>query len=237
MLVTKRTATTPAFQGFSAEALQFLRDLAKHNDRAWFAPRKQFYETELLEPLRRLVVDASAALRKARIPLGSDPRAGTFRIYRDIRFSRDKSPYKTNLGAFLAHNGNHDSPGGLYVHIEPKNSFIAIGFHELDRPLLQAWRESMAEDPKGFQAVVRVLERNGFHLREPENALKRLPRGFEQHAQSPIAEHFRSPSFTVNEKLSDEDVCSARVVERVVDAAKRAKPLLTYGWAALEAPQ
>lgn len=227
------TDAAAAFSGFSPEALNFLRDLAKHNDRAWFAPRKAFYEEHLLEPLRTLVMRASEAMRKARIPLGSDPRSGTFRIYRDVRFSPDKRPYKTNLGAFLAHNGSHDSPGGLYVHIQPANSFIGIGFYHLDKPYLQRWRESMAENPTKFETALRTLGRNGFTLSESEEQLKRMPRGFEAHANSTLAPYFRRSSFIVSENVKDADVCSPQIIDRIVDGAKRAKPLLEYGWSTL----
>jgi uncharacterized protein (TIGR02453 family) len=233
IMPTKPTVPSSTFPGFSEQALQFLRDLATHNDRAWFAPRKNIYETELLEPLRSLIAAASAAMRKAKIPLESHPKSGAFRIYRDIRFSPDKSPYKTNLGAFLRHNGNVDDPGGLYVHVQPKNSFIAIGFYQLDKPLLQRWRESMSREPKRFQSVLRSLRANGFELNESEEGLKRMPRGFEDQAESPVANYFRLPSFMVSETLTDKDVCSPRIVERMVDGAKRARPLLTYGWTVL----
>src|SRR5215469_4576395 len=93
------------FSGFSAEAMRFLRDLKTHNDRAWFQPRKAIYERELLEPLQLLTADLSAALRKAKIPIDADPRRAVFRIYRDVRFSPDKSPYKTNLGTYLPYKG------------------------------------------------------------------------------------------------------------------------------------
>ncbi len=231
----KRTATSTAFEGFSTDALRFLRDLAKHNDRTWFAPRKQIYETQLLEPLRALVADAGAGMRKAKIPLEGDPRKSTFRIYRDVRFSPDKSPYKTNLGAFLAYNGDNNAPGGLYVHIQPKNSFLAVGFYELDKPLLQRWREAMATQPKDFERMLQTLERNGFRLSESEAALKRMPRGFEEHAASPLAKYFRQQSFMVSETLSDDDVSNRTLIDRLVSAAKRARPLLTYGWTVLSA--
>jgi uncharacterized protein (TIGR02453 family) len=221
---------TQTFAGFSPQALRFLRDLARHNDRAWFAPRKHVYETELVEPLRALVADTSAALRKARLPIGADPMRAPFRIHRDIRFSPDKSPYKTNLGAYLSHDGTRDAPGGLYIHIQPKRSFAAVAFYQIDKPLLLRWRESMARSPKSFEAVLRALERNGLRLSESEDALKRMPRGFEAYAGSPIANYFRLPSFVVSEMLCDDDIADAGLVDRIVALAKRSKPLLDYGW-------
>jgi uncharacterized protein (TIGR02453 family) len=228
---TNASVRTPGgFGGFSRKALDFLRDLAKHNERTWFVPRKEIYEVELLEPLRLLVADATTALRKAKIPIGGDPRRSAFRIYRDIRFSRDKSPYKTNLGAYLSRGGDHAGAGGLYIHIQPKNSFMAIGFYQLDKPLLQRWREAMASEPKAFEGVLRRLERNDLSVTEGEDQLKRMPRGFEAHAQSPLAKYFLRHSFMASENLTDADVSSAGLIERMVSLAKRAKPLLDYGW-------
>lgn len=212
--------------------MRFLRDLAKHNERDWFNPRKQIYERELLEPWRAMVADLSAAMRKAGIALGADPKGRTFRIYRDIRFSPDKRPYKTNLGAFLSH-GAHESPGGLYIHIQPKESFFAAGFYELDPPLLQRWRSTMASGPARFQRMLRALARNGAHLRtadESEKALKSMPRGFEACADSLIADYFRLRSFMASEELTDADVGSPRLIKRAVAFAKKVKPLLDYGW-------
>jgi uncharacterized protein (TIGR02453 family) len=203
--------------------------LAKNNDRKWFAPRKQTYESELLEPLQALVADATDALRKAKIPIGADPMRSTFRIYRDIRFSPDKRPYKTNLGAYLPSGGSHDEPGGLYIHVEPNKSFMAIAFYQLDKPVLLRWRTAMAKNPKRFQAVLRALERNGLKISEEGESLKRMPRGFEAYADSPIAKYFRLGSFTVSERLTDKEITSAAIVNRTVALARKAKPLLEYG--------
>ena len=216
------------FSGFSPDAIKFLRDLSKNNDRSWFLPRKEFYERELLGPLHALTVDATDAMRKAKIPIAADPRRPAFRIYRDIRFSRDKRPYKTNLGAYLGPAGSHE-PGGLYVHIQPKESFIAIAYYELEKPHLTRWRNAMAKDPKRFQAMLRALERNGLKLSHGHETLKRMPRGFEAHADSPIAKYFRLDSFIVSEQLSEKDVSSRRLIDRMVALAKKAKPLLSYG--------
>jgi uncharacterized protein (TIGR02453 family) len=221
------------FSGFSAQALKFLRDLKKNNDRTWFAPRKDLYERECLEPLRALTVALAAALRKAKVPIEADPSRVGFRIYRDVRFSRDKSPYKTNLGTYLPYRGRRGAPGGLYVHVAPKASFVAAGFYELEREQLQRWREAMAIDPKRFQTVVRALERNGIALSQHEGALKRMPRGFEALAETPIAPHFKVSSFMVSRELSDDDVSSERLVPECVALVKQAKPLLEYGWDAL----
>ncbi len=221
------------FSGFSPEALKFLRGLKKNNDRAWFAPRKEIYERECLAPLRALTVDLARALREARIPIDADPSRVGFRIYRDVRFSRDKSPYKTNLGTYLPYRGIRGAPGGLYIHVAPKESFAIAGFYQLDKEPLQRWREAMASDPKGFQNVLRTLQRNRLALSEQHESLKRMPRGFEAFAESPIAKYFKIGTFMVSEKLSDADLRDAGLIERSVKLVKRAKPLLEYGWSVL----
>lgn len=217
------------FTGFSAEAMRFLRDLRKNNDRAWFQPRKAIYERELLEPLQLLTADLSTALRKAKIPIDADPRRAVFRIYRDVRFSPDKSPYKTNLGTYLPYKGIRGAPGGLYVHVTPKESFIATAFYQLDKDALLRWRTAMAAEPKRFEAALRALERNGVSIGQFE-ALKRMPRGFEDQRESMIAPYFRLGSFVVSEQLTDEDVMDKRLIDRAVALAKKSKPLLEYGW-------
>ena len=93
-MVAERT-----FQGFSRDALQFLVDLAMNNERAWFQARKADYERLLKEPLEALCTDLADEFERRKVPLRADPKKSPFRIYRDTRFSKDKSPYKTNLAA------------------------------------------------------------------------------------------------------------------------------------------
>lgn len=218
------------FTGFSQQALRFLRDLKRNNERAWFQARKAVYESELLAPLQALTADLVRAMRKARIPIGVDPRRPTFRIYRDVRFSRDKSPYKTNLGTYLPYEGKRDAAGGLYVHIEPKASFVAAGFYQLENEPLRRWRAAMAAEPARFRGIVQALERNGARLVAHEGALKRMPRGFEALEGTPISEFFKYRSFIVSERLSDGDIANDGLVAQSVAFVKKARPLLNFGW-------
>jgi uncharacterized protein (TIGR02453 family) len=218
------------FCGFSPQALRFLRALKKNNDRAWFQEHKEIYDRELLAPLQALTAGLASALRKAKIPIDADPRRAVFRIYRDVRFSRDKSPYKTNLGTYLPYQGVRNAPGGLYVHVAPKESFVATGFYQMEKDQLLRWRTAMAAEPKRFAGVLRALERNGVAIGEHGDALKRMPRGFEDHGASSIARHFRAASFMVSEELSDNDVMDEGLIGRCVGLVKKSKALLEYGW-------
>ena len=106
---------------------------------------------------------------------------------------------------------------------------MALAFYQLDPAMLLRWRTAMAKDPKRFQSMLRALERNRLKISEESESLKRMPRGFEAHAESPIAKYFRLGSFTVSERLTDKDVSSPRLIGRMVAFAKKAKPLMEYG--------
>jgi uncharacterized protein (TIGR02453 family) len=221
------------FTGFPREGLRFLERLATHNERSWFAPRKEEYERVLLAPMRAFVADASAALKKAGIPIGGNERRSIFRIYRDVRFSADKSPYRTHLAAYLSYDGERTTPGGLYLHVAPGDSRFSIAFYKLERPMLQRWRSDMARSPARFRGVLRKLRSANVNLGEPddwEDSLARMPRGFERCAQSDLARYFRLRSFCARRRVALRDVTSAALVRRAVEFARDAKPLLDYGW-------
>src|SRR3954453_12189156 len=100
------------FRGFSQDAIQFLADLAENNDRAWFQPRKADYERLLKQPLEELCVALDAEFRARGLPLRADPGRSPFRIYRDTRFSKDKSPYKTHVAASFRWAGDGEDASG-----------------------------------------------------------------------------------------------------------------------------
>jgi hypothetical protein len=100
------TTGTAEFTGFRPAAFAFLTELRDNNDPAWFKPRKAVYEAEVLQPFRELVLAVAATLGQGGLPLVGDPKQAIFRIYRDIRFSRDKRPYKTHAGAVLTRSGS-----------------------------------------------------------------------------------------------------------------------------------
>jgi uncharacterized protein (TIGR02453 family) len=221
------------FAGFRPEALQLLAQLARHNDRAWFAPRKERFSSELLDPMAALVEDASDALARAKIPIGGDRQRSMFRIYRDVRFSADKSPYKTHLSAYLSYDGGRETPGGIYVHVAPGSSFLSVAFYRIEKTMLRRWRERMAARPAEFARVIRALAKRGLEIEVPEAAadsLVRPARGFEAHAGGELAPYFRLRSFCADRALADADVTSPELVGRIVQLARDAKPLLAYGW-------
>ena len=133
---------TAGFGGFRPAAFRFLRDLARNNEKAWFETNRDVYEREVRDAMRRLVEALDARLGSIAPEIVGDPRRSMFRIHRDVRFSRNKSPYKTNAGAWLYHRDAGRKVGtagegggaGFYFHIDPTTCFMAGGIWMPARP-------------------------------------------------------------------------------------------------------
>jgi uncharacterized protein (TIGR02453 family) len=222
----------PSFSGFSEEAIQFLRALAVHNERDWFNPRKATFQRELQEPLAQLVLTTTDLLRKARIPLRADPKRSVFRLYRDTRFSPDKSPYKTHISAVFDRTAQRKTDGILYVHIVPDESFAVIGFHQPAAPDLTKIRESIVDRQKVFLKLLTQLESSGLELTSDE-MLKRVPRGFEEFADLPTAEYLKYKSFHLRRPLPSQIVQSKMLPKELVEFAQIGLPFLKFGWEAM----
>jgi uncharacterized protein (TIGR02453 family) len=222
----------PPFPGFRAEGLQFLRDLSATNEREWFKPRKAVYDDELLWPARCLVAQIAAEAPAAGLPLAGDPSKSVFRIYRDTRFSKNKAPYKTHVGMYLTPSGAKDDEGGVYVHVEPGASFLAAGFWNPERPWLARFRERLAADAGGWLAVVHDVEAAGLTLGVgPQDALKRMPRGYESLAESDVALYLKWKGVVASRPLPDDALASTDLPSDVLAFAADARPLLDWGWA------
>lgn len=224
--------TFPPFPGFREEAFAFLRDLKVNNDRDWFKPRKGVYDDELLWPARCLVSQVSVEAPAVGVPLTGAPAKSVFRIYRDTRFSKNKAPYKTHLGLTLTPTGAKDDPGGVYVHVEPDGCFLAAGFWAPDGPFLRRWRERLVADPGGWLSVVEQLEDTGLTLGVgPQNTLKRMPRGYEAFADSPVAPYLKWKGTVARREVPDAAVATPAFTDDVLAFGRDALPLLEWGWA------
>jgi uncharacterized protein (TIGR02453 family) len=217
------------FAGFRPPAFAFFSELRDNNDPAWFKPRKAVYEAEVLGPFRELIVAVGAALRESGLPLVGDSRHGIFRIYRDVRFSPDKRLYKTHAGAVLTRSGRKRDPGLLYLHVAPGESMVAAGFWHPEPDLLRRLRQAVLDDPETFVAVANGLAAAGSPLSSDER-LSRPPRGFEAAKGTRVADYVGWKSFTAHAPLSDLEMQSTALVDRVVGFARTALPLLEWGW-------
>lgn len=206
------------FEGFRPEALTFLRRLKRNNRRAWFERHRPVHETEVRGPMRALVEDMDVRLARLAPELTGDPRHSVFRIHRDIRFSADKSPYKTNAACQFYHQdagrgAGQDATGagaGLYFQLAPGECFVAGGMWMPARPALDRIREAIADSPEPFQRVLRAAAfRRRFGRLDAEAVLKRMPRGYaEDHT---AAEFLRYRSFTATRTMTEQEVQSPRL--------------------------
>jgi uncharacterized protein (TIGR02453 family) len=224
-----------SFTGFGPKALQFFHDLAMNQNREYFQEHQSVYENEVQRPMAALVTALAEELARRDIPLTGDPKRSMFRIHRDVRFSSDKSPYKTHAGAVLTRDGTKQSPGMLYIHVSPEGSFTASGFYCPEPSPLSALRKSIAAFPDRFQEVEKALKKVRLTLIRGD-ALKRLPRGFEDVPEGPIAEILKLRSLYVKRDLSEAAISRSRLVKDIADFAQGALPLLSFGWAAISHP-
>lgn len=227
--VAKKIDTAPNFRGFAPDAMKFFRQLRNNNHRDWFLKKKLHYETTLLTPMQALVFELSDRLADVGLPLAANRKFPVMRIYRDVRFSANKTPYKTAISAYLRRGGQGVHSGGVFLQFSDKERFVAMGFWLPERELLNAWRARIAAKPAEFQKVLAALHKHG-HSLDGEGALRRLPRGFDAHAKSPIAEYLKLNSFFVMQEISETQLRSAKLVEIALKFAVATRPLLEYGW-------
>ena len=228
---------------FTPAALTFLKQLKRNNRREWFTEHKDRFEEVLLQPLRALVEEMDVRLATLAPEIGGSPKRSIFRIYRDIRFSKDKSPYKTNMGcwftALAAGHGvgseTHGAGAGFYFHIEPAASFVAGGIWMPPRDSLSRIREAIAQRPKEFEKTLGAPAfRRRFGTLSPEHVLTRVPKPWD--ATHPAAHWLRHASFTVSAPLTDSEVTSAKLPARVEKDMVLMRPFVRWLNAALGYP-
>jgi len=178
---SKANPATPvaAAPYFRPAALTFLRNLKRHNDRAWFQPRKAQFESELREPMLAIVRRITDAMTEFAPNHVRPAEKSIFRIYRDTRFSHDKRPYKTHVAAWWTHTGLEKTSGaGFYFHVSPKEVVIAAGSYMPEKDQLSAIRHWLLDHHAEFRKLLRSPKvRNHFDEFEG-NALTRPPKGF-----------------------------------------------------------
>jgi uncharacterized protein (TIGR02453 family) len=220
------------FQGFGSDALPFFKALKFHQSREWFEANRATYESAVKGPMGDLVEDVAVRLRQARIPINGDRKSSLFRIHRDVRFSANKDPYKTNAGVALTRSSGKNDPGVLYFHLSPEECFFAAGFYMPEPDHLGRLRGAAARAPKSFKAMTAKLRKAGLALSD-EDALKRAPRGFEAIDDGEIAAAIRLRSLICLRPVAATAIASPALAADFCAFARDALPLLTWGWGAL----
>jgi uncharacterized protein (TIGR02453 family) len=225
------SAHATLFRGFGPKALPFLKALAFHQNKEWFEENRATYEADLKTPMGDLVEDLSAALAKAKIPLQGNRKSSLFRIHRDVRFAKDKSPYKTHSGAVMTRGGAKNDFGLLYFHVALDGCFTAAGFYGPEPEPLARMRAAMVRAPKAWKQMVAKLATKGLVL-DADNAMRRNPKGFETVEDPDIVAALRLKSLVARRSIPEARLAEPDLVADLAAFARDALPLLEWGWSA-----
>ena len=205
----------PATRHFTPATFAFLRDLGANNNRDWFKANKDRYEETLREPALQFIRDFEPHLERISPHFRADDRrsgGSLFRIYRDVRFSRDKSPYKTYTGVQFHHAAGKDAHApGFYLHLQPRGVFMGTGIWHPDSPTLAKIRSAIVDDPDGWRDTIDdTAFRQRYELEG--DSLKRPPRGFP--ADHPLIEDLKRKDFIAVQRMSQKAVTGGGFLER-----------------------
>lgn len=217
------------FDGFSPAARHFLADLRANNERDWFNARKALYEVLLLEPALAFIEALGERLKliapELRYDLRTNGSGSLMRIYRDVRFSADKSPYKTNIGiVFWQGTGKKTESPSFYFHMDADETWIGGGLYQFPKPLLTAYQQAVLDDVRGPElvAVLSTVQQAGYAISGEQT--KRVPRGFDP--DHPRAELLRYRGlYAGTAPFSDDIVASPALVDACFDHCVQIAPL------------
>jgi uncharacterized protein (TIGR02453 family) len=222
---------------FSPALFAFLRDLAEHNDREWFLANKERYLASVQEPALEFITDFGPRLRKISPHFTADARVvggSLFRIQRDTRFSKDKTPYKANTGMQFRHESAGDAHvPAFYLHLQPGASFAGVGIWRPPSSDATAVRRAIVADPKGWEKAAHG--RRFLDVWEPGGeSLKRPPKGFDPDHR--WIEDLRRKDFIVSTRLTQKQVTSPGFVDEYEGMCVAAAPYLRFLCEALALP-
>ena len=213
-----------------SSTLQFLKTLLKNNNRNWFTENKNLYieaQKDVLLFVENLIEEMSKFDEEI---LKINAKKSLFRIYRDVRFSKDKSPYKTNFGAGLG-MGKGTRITGYYLHIEPGKSFLAGGVYQPEPSVLKEIRKEISMSGNEFLKILEQKDfRNNFRGLSVENKLQRVPAGFEK--DDPMSEYLKLKNFIVVHPISDASLLKENAAKDFAKIFESIKPLNDF----LESP-
>lgn len=210
---------------FSNEAIKFLRGLKRNNDRTWFEARKLVYERELKNPMFALISEINAAMANFAPEHIRPPQKIMMRIYRDIRFSKDKRPYKTHISAWWAREGlEKTSGGGFYFHVSPEEVFIAAGVYMPEREQLLAIRRYLAENHKEYRSLMKGKKLRSLMTEGDGAPLTRAPKGFPE--DHPAIDLLKMRQWTVSAKLPGDSALKPTIAKEVISRFQAAAPMI-----------
>jgi uncharacterized protein (TIGR02453 family) len=219
------------FDGFADGEGKFFKALAKHQNRDWFLAHKEEFETGWSGPMKALLLDLRSAIDRSYAHCDLD-EPKVFRIFRDVRFSKDKSPYKTFVAGCIPTKRSAkitETPAAIYMHFGTRN-VVASGLYMMDAPVLARYRSAVAEDARGKELVkiLAKLEKDGFLADSMhDDVLKRVPKGFDP--EHPRGALLRRKSLGVSyPALPKGMLASRKLLPWLVERAKKVAPLVEW---------
>jgi uncharacterized protein (TIGR02453 family) len=211
---------------FTPAAIKFLKDLAKHNDREWFEPRKPIYERELKAPMLTIVGEITDAMHDFAPDFIRPPQKTVMRIYRDVRFSPDKRPYKTNIAAWWARHGlEKTSGGGFYFHLTATELHVAAGCYMPEKEQLLAIRRMLLERHEDYRAIVNAKKFKAVFAPFDGNKMSRGPKGFP--TEHPALDLIMQRQWGVSSMMPVDIAFTPALVKEIVKRFRLAAPLVS----------
>ena len=224
-----------SFPGFTPEALRFLEQLRRNNNREWFEKRKDVYERHVKRPMQELAAAVGHELEELAPGFETDPRKIVYRIHRDIRFSPNKSPYKTHTAAgFFERSLARHTSAGYYFHWSSEELLIGGGIYAPGPRELLAIRKRLTTDHEGYRAAASTADFRRYFSEIGGERLKRLPKGFtdEEH---PAADLLRQKQFLAAQRLDPELVVTGELQSAIVERFRALTPWIAWFNEALRA--
>jgi uncharacterized protein (TIGR02453 family) len=212
---------------FPAETVRFLRALKRNNRRDWFQPRKEQYEAQVREPMIAVIEQLASDFRAFAPELIASPKLSMYRVYRDTRFSENKTPYKTHIAAIFPWRGLPKHEGaGVYFHVAPDDVWIGGGMYAPQPAQLHAVREHIASNVRRLRKIVEAPAfRKGFGPLEGEK-LQRVPRGFPK--DHPAAEFLKHRQFMAGVERPPAFASSPTFYKQLLDVFRQVVPLARF---------
>jgi len=220
---------------FTAKTFKFLSDLEKNNNRDWFNEHKQDYEDLVRTPALDLIEDIEKPLQKFAPQFNAIPNkvgGSLMRVYRDVRFSKDKTPYKINIGIQFRHQRGKDVHApSYYCHLSQAECFIGAGIWRPDGGALKGIREAIDEKPAAWKKAKRAVK-NGFEL--SGNALIRPPRGFDK--AHPLLDDLRRKDFIAIKPVLRRQMYAADLPDWLANQYRTSTPFMKFLCKSLQVP-
>lgn len=216
----------PPFNGFPKEGLKFLRELKKNNNREWFNAHKSEYEEFVKLPMQSLIFEIKPYIQEFAPNFIIDPNSSIFRIYRDVRFSKDKSPYKTHISAIFHPSKNWKDSASLYIEIAPGGIFLGGGLYMPSSLHQKKFRSFLIENSDNFLKIIKANDFKKYFSDVQGDKLSRVPSGFpKDHA---LSEYLKLKQFYIGIDLPESDCLDKSFVMKVVNIFSKMMPFVNF---------